>query len=407
MSKCRSCGEILSKIFLDLGLNPIANNLPSTNQFNSEIDFYPLKVMTCDSCALVQLAIDLPKEMLFHPDYVYYSSFSSTWLEHSRAYAQKMIANLKLGRDDLVIEVASNDGYLLQFFAKENIQILGIEPAKEVANKAIKNGIPTLIEYFGESIAKQISQRNKPTLMIANNVLAHVPNLHDFISGFSSLIAENGVITFEFPHLVNLIKNTQFDTIYHEHYSYLSLYSLIPLFENYGLKVFNVEQIGTHGGSLRVFAAKIDSTWVVEDSVKEITRLELEYDPRLVTVSGPFQERVRLIKQELLTELNKLKNHGFKIAAYGAAAKGVTLLNYCNIDVNLIDYVIDLNPNKQGKFIAGLNIPIVDLSMLRKNTPDVLLILPWNLSIEIKSQLFDYYKSGLKMLRAIPKLEYV
>ena len=403
---CRGCGAKLTLTFLDLGMSPIANNLVEDKQLNHQNKSYPLRAMTCEKCALVQLSEAIPKEKLFPSSYTYFSSYSSTWLEHSKTYAEKMISLLQLNQNDLVVEIASNDGYLLQYFANSGIKVLGIEPASGVAKTAIAKGIPTLINYFGESTAVELTQGQKPKLMIGNNVLAHVPDIHDFIKGFSLLIADEGLITFEFPHLLNLIKKTQFDTIYHEHYSYLSVTALLPIFAQHGLRIINVEKLLTHGGSLRVFVAKNISSWIVHESVRATIAEESQYDPRDLRIYETLQRKVEGIKHNLLSELIKCKKDGKRISAYGAAAKGVTLLNYCGVSNDLIDYVVDLNPNKQGKFLPGSQIPIVGINVFDMKIPDILLVLPWNLSIEIKSQLSSYLKLGMKTIRAIPKVEY-
>ena len=403
---CRGCGAKLTLTFLDLGMSPIANNLVEDKQLNHRNKSYPLRAMTCEKCALVQLSEAIPKEKLFPSSYTYFSSYSSTWLEHSKSYAEKIISLLQLNQNDLVVEIASNDGYLLQYFANSGIKVLGIEPASGVAKTAISKGIPTLINYFGESTAVELTQGQKPKLMIGNNVLAHVPDIHDFIKGFSLLITDEGLITFEFPHLLNLIKKTQFDTIYHEHYSYLSVTALLPIFAQHGLRIINVEKLLTHGGSLRIFIAKNKSSWIVHESVQETIAEESQYDPRDLRIYETLQRKVEEIKHNLLSELIKCKKDGKSISAYGAAAKGVTLLNYCGISNDLIDYIVDLNPNKQGKFLPGSQIPIVGINVLNMKIPDILLVLPWNLSIEIKSQLSSYLKSGMETIRAIPKVEY-
>lgn len=406
MVNCRGCGFNLFLTLLDLGESPIANNLVELSNSNLQNHYYPLKAMTCSNCALVQLSEELPREILFKPDYVYYSSFSTSWLEHSEFYTHKMIKFLSLDHSDLVVEVASNDGYLLKYFKSNGIQVLGVEPSAGVAHTAIKNGIPTLIDFFGESLAYQIAKTKKPKLIIGNNVLAHVPNLHDFISGVATLIDDDGVITFEFPHLLNLLKNSQFDTIYHEHYSYLSITALLPIFEQYKLKVFEVEKLLTHGGSLRVFLAKIDSSREIGHSLQRILDEELEFDPRDIKVYKLLQSKVLKTKNDLVKELYKLKASGKKISAYGAAAKGITLLNYCEINSDVIDFVVDLNPSKQGKYLPGSQIPIVDSKILTSNRPDVLLILAWNLSNEIKLQLNHHINLGMKLLKAIPEVAY-
>jgi len=406
MVNCRGCGFKLSLTLLDLGESPIANNLVGLPNSNLQNQHYPLRAMTCGNCALVQLSEELPRKILFNPDYVYYSSFSTSWLEHSKLYSQKMIQLLKLNKTDLVVEVASNDGYLLNFFKSNGVHVLGIEPASGVAQVAVNNGIPTVIDFFGKSLALKLIQTQKPKLIIGNNVLAHVPNLHDFISGIATLIDDEGVATLEFPHLLNLLKNNQFDTIYHEHYSYLSITALLPIFEQYKLKVFEVEKLLTHGGSLRIFIAKNNSNWEISQSVQDILNEEVQFDPRDERIYKLLQTKAIKTKNDLTIELSKQKLNGMRISAYGAAAKGISLLNYCGINSDTIDFVVDLNPIKQGKFIPGCQIPIVDIKMLTSNPPDILLVLAWNLSTEIKLQLKNHINLGMKLIRAIPEVVY-
>jgi hypothetical protein len=403
---CRGCNLIVTLTFLNLGLSPIANDLIAADNLKEKNDQYPLHAMTCENCGLVQLSDSLSREKLFSSEYVYYSSFSKSWLEHSKLYAKKMIKLLSLDQNDLVIEVGSNDGYLLQYFSDNNIPVLGIEPSLGVAESAISKGIPTMVEFFGDQLALNLREIKKPKLLIANNVLAHVPDILNFVRGFSTLIADDGIITFEFPHLLNLIRFNQFDTIYHEHYSYLSLTSLLPIFEQCGLKVVNIEKIATHGGSLRLFLTKTNSELSQNDSVRNLIHEELVYDPRKEEVFSAFQKRVLDIKESLILEMSNCKNNNLRIAAYGAAAKGVTLLNFCKLDSNVIDFVVDLNPNKQKKFIPSLKIPVVDPIYMVDNPPDVLLVLPWNISNEIKLQNTNYVENGMKLVRAIPKVEY-
>jgi hypothetical protein len=406
MVKCRGCEEELLLTFLDLGFSPIANDLIEPGNHNRPETYFPLRAMTCTKCALVQLPEVATREALFRDDYVYFSSYSTSWLEHSSQFASQMTAFLGLTSEDLVIEVASNDGYLLQYFLGVGIQVLGIEPASGVAEIAISKGIPTLVEFFGEEVARKLSKKRKPKLLLGNNVLAHVPDIHDFIKGFSLLIADDGLITFEFPHLLSLIRSNQFDTIYHEHYSYLSVTALNPIFRNQGLKIIDVEKLTTHGGSLRIFVAKTESIWETQDSVEQTLKQEAAIDPRDKEVWVSLQERTLRTKLDLLAELVKCKKDGIRVAAYGAAAKGNTLLNYSGIASDLIEYVVDLNPNKQGNLLPGSRIPIVGENRLMESPPDVLLILPWNLFDEIKEQLSYLSSHGTKFLRAIPKLEY-
>jgi hypothetical protein len=318
-----------------------------------------------------------------------------------------MTSRLNLGTEDLVVEVASNDGYLLQYFAEAGIQVLGIEPASGVAEVAIAKGIPTVIDFFGEEIARQLAEKSKPRLMLGNNVLAHVPDIHDFIESFALLIADDGLITFEFPHLLNLIRNNQFDTIYHEHYSYLSVTALKPIFNSHGLKIVDVEKLVTHGGSIRIFVAKSESIWETQDVVTAILDEESMFDPREGAVWTSLQERTLRTKLDLVAELVKCRKEGIRVAAYGAAAKGNTLLNYSGINSDLIEYVVDLNPYKQGSFLPGSRIPIVSSQILNENPPDILLVLPWNIMDEVKVQLNQLSAEGMKFLRAIPRLEYI
>ncbi len=404
---CRGCNASLSSTFLDLGASPIANDLISFENLDSPEVYYPLHVMTCEQCAYVQIPEVKSRESLFRSDYVYFSSYSSSWLEHSQKYASKMVEMLHLGEEDLVIEVASNDGYLLQYFKQDGIQVLGVEPSLGVANVAINKGIPTIVDFFGEHFATGLVATKKPKLMVANNVLAHVPDIHDFIEGFSQLIAEDGIINFEFPHLVSLIKNNQFDTIYHEHYSYLSVMALVPIFESHGLKIIDVEKLSTHGGSIRIYVVPQISSRDTKDSVRNILIEEAVFDPRLEPIWKSLQDRTLQIKINLLNVLTECKKNGLVVAAYGAAAKGNTLLNYSGVDSDLVEYAVDLSPHKQGKYLPGSRIPIVGIEHLEANAPDVLLVLPWNLADEVKIQLTylaDEY--GVKFLRAIPKLEY-
>ena len=306
----------------------------------------------------------------------------------------------------IVFEIGSNDGYLLQYFDQTGVQVLGVEPSDGVAQVAIAKGISTVIDFFGADIAFELASKKKPKLLIGNNVLAHVPNMHDFINGFALLIADDGLITFEFPHLLNLIQNNQFDTIYHEHYSYLSVTALIPIFRTYGLEVIKIEKLLTHGGSIRIYVAKSESVLEIDASVAYVLKEELESDPRDETIWRMIQGKSLQIKTELLRELNNCKMNGISVAAYGAAAKGNTLLNYSGITSALIQYVVDLNPHKQGHYMPGSRIPILGPEELVNNPPDILLVLPWNLAVEIKAQLSKEVDKGMKLLRAIPDLEY-
>jgi len=319
-----------------------------------------------------------------------------------------MIDRFGLNTDDLVIEVASNDGYLLQYFQESGIPVIGIEPAAQVAKVAEQQrGIPTIVQFFGKDTANRVLMKHsKSRLIIANNVLAHVPDIHDFVAGFEILLEDTGVATFEFPHLLNLILLNQFDTIYHEHYSYLSVTALNPIFAKHGLRIFDLENLDTHGGSLRIFVCKLDSDWPTEPVVRECIYQESLHDPRLDEVSFKLQRNSQKIRIELLKEIDRVKKKGMTVAAYGAAAKGNTLLNYSKIKSDSIDYVVDRNPHKQGKYLPGSRIPVVGEDHLKEYPPDVLMILPWNLATELTEQLHYLKNQNVKFLRAIPRLEY-
>lgn len=403
---CRGCGNQFFQTFLDLGVSPIANNLIDVNSPIELVQKYPLKAMVCEACAFVQLSEIIPRETLFSENYLYYSSYSTSWLAHCKKFAKDMVALLDLTSDDLVVEIASNDGYLLQYFMELRVEVKGIEPSLGVAEVARSKGIPTTVDFFGENLANTLITKRKPRLIIGNNVLAHVPDIHDFIKGLGILLDEEGIITLEFPHLYNLIKFKQFDTVYHEHLSYLSLTSLNPIFLEHDLKVFKIEKLDTHGGSLRVYLAKSYSSWKVCNSVDDIFEEEKLLDPRIPAVYGALQDSVLAIKNDLNSKLQKLKNKGFKIAAYGAAAKGVTLLNFCGINSDLIEYVVDRNLYKQGKSLPGSNIRVVGVEKLTTDVPDVVLILPWNLSSEIASYINSEIGINPVLMRAIPQVEY-
>jgi hypothetical protein len=405
--KCRGCYVEIRQTFLDLGDSPIANDLLGEMDLSLCEPTYPLKVMVCQECSLVQLPAIAAREDLFRADYVYYSSYSTSWLAHCRDYADQIISGLSLTQNDLVVEVASNDGYLLKYFAEQGISVLGIEPAADVANVAIENDIPTHVDFFGANLARSLSFNAPPRLIIANNVLAHVPDIHDFVEGFAIIANKETIITFEFPHLSSLIKNRQFDTIYHEHYSYLSITALAPIFHSHQLRIIDVEELSTHGGSLRLYVVKQNSEMVATQRVEEIVALELKLDPRNPEVTQKLQTDVNQIKVSLSDELLRLKNLGFRIAAYGAAAKGNTLLNYVGLNSTDIDYVVDMNPHKQGKYLPGSRIPVVGIQHFRSNPPDVVLILPWNLASEIRKVIAAELGPGVKLIKAIPKVEYV
>ncbi len=388
-AQCRFCDHPLTTTFLDLGFSPIANNYLTPEELSQPEVHYSLCTYVCSLCLLVQLPNTVERTALFHKDYAYFSSYSSTWLEHSQNYATAMIQHYKLTEESLVIEVASNDGYLLDYFIKASIPVLGIDPAASVAQTAIEKGIPTRIAFFGKELAKKLLQEQKVAdLLIANNVLAHVPDLNDFIAGFKLLLNQDGIATFEFPHLLALITTMSFDTIYHEHYSYFSLHAVETIFAHHGLTVFHLEELRTHGGSLRIFACHTGSKkHVKQESIKQFK--EKEKAAGLDTINGykHFQNAVQARKHTLLKELTALKEAGKTIVGYGAPAKGNTLLNYCGIRTDFIDYTVDRNPHKQGLYLPGTHIPIKAVEALTLTKPDVIIILPWNLKDEIIGQL--------------------
>jgi SAM-dependent methyltransferase len=364
---------------------------------------YPLRVFVCDSCFLVQLPEFASPENIFS-DYAYFSGFSDTWIRHVKAYAETMCTRFSLSSDSSVVEIASNDGCLLRFFQQRGVPVLGIEPARNVAEAAREAGVPTLTAFFGTATASELVQRGQQAdLLLGNNVLAHVPDINDFIGALKIALKPTGVITLEFPHLLRLMEGNQFDTIYHEHFSYLSLTTVDGMFARHGLRVFDVEELTTHGGSLRVFAAHEEEGLAVADRVA--TLMANEAAAGLGTMRGylGFTEQVEKTKRKLLTFLIEAKRSGKSIAAYGAPAKGNTLLNYCGVGTDFIDYTVDRNPEKQGRFLPGSHIPVYPPERLRETSPDYVLILPWNLADEIVEQMADVRDWGGRFVVAIPE----
>ena len=406
---CRHCQSPLSITLVNLGECPPSNAyLSSIKEFGEERSF-PLKVMVCSQCRLAQTVDYIDHRQLFVDDYAYLSSFSSSWLAHAKNYVQQMADLFHLGPDSFLIEVAANDGYLLQFVKELGIPCLGIEPTKLAAKAARKKSIETLEEFFGLALAKKLlSQGKQADLMTANNVLAHVPDINDFVSGFSMLLKPHGVVTFEFPHLKNLLEETQFDTIYHEHFSYLSLFSVDTIFGKNGLEVFDVEQIPTHGGSLRVYAQRVDTRpHPVSDRVHSVIEQERAAGMMEDRIYLDFSRKVQRIKNDLLEFLIRQNMNGKKVVAYGAAAKGNTLMNFAGIRPDYVSYVVDKNPEKKGKVMPGNLIPIVGEERLRVDHPDYVLILPWNLKHEIINQLSYVREWGGQFVSAIPDLKVV
>lgn len=405
--KCRHCHHETPHPFLDLGSSPPSNAYLTTAKLNKLEKWFPLKVMVCDHCWLVQTEDFADAHELFDADYAYFSSFSSSWLAHAQHYVESMVERFKLDSNSRVIEVAANDGYLLQYVKTKNIPCLGIEPTNSTAQAAREKGIEIIEKFFGVALAeKLIAQGYQADLTVANNVLAHVPDINDFVGGFSRLLASNGVSTFEFPHLVNLVKQNQFDTIYHEHFSYLSLTSVKSIFEKNGLQVFDVEEIPTHGGSLRVYAQRNDTgTHQSTARLQDILNKERTLGVDSLAFYQNFQEKVNRVKDDLICFLIEAKQAGKKVIAYGAAAKGNTLLNFAGIRPDLLPYVVDKNPAKQNKFMPGSRISILSEQVIRDEKPDYILILPWNIKQEVMTQL-SYAKSWhAKFVTAIPTIE--
>lgn len=367
--------------------------------------FYPLRVLVCDKCRLVQLLEYVSPAEIFS-EYAYFSSFSDSWLKHARDYAEMIIRRLDLKPADQVVEVASNDGYLLQYFVAKGFSPLGIEPAANVAAEAKKKGVPTHVAFFGEATARALVQEGKQAkLLLGNNVLAHVPDLNDFVKGLKLLLAPGGTVTLEFPHLQRLIEGNQFDTIYHEHFSYFSLLSVERVLRHHGLMIYDVEELASHGGSLRLFATHLDNSRAEEPRTQELRSREIELGYDQTAIYAAFDARVQRIKRDLLEFLIRVRRQNQTVAGYGAPGKGNTLLNYCGIRSDFIDYTVDRNPYKQGQFLPGTHIPICTPERLRETRPDYILILPWNLKKEIASQLQYVREWGCKLVVAIPELE--
>jgi SAM-dependent methyltransferase len=401
---CRLCGAGLRRTFVDLGMSPPCESFLAAEDLNRMEPFYPLHVRICEDCLLVQLETYVPAEEIFGGDYAYFSAYSDSWVEHARRYAERMRERLGLTADSLVVELASNDGYLLQHFVARGIPVLGIDPARNVAEAARGRGVETLVDFFGAELAERVvAERGAADLVVANNVVAHVPDVNDFVEGMRVLLAPEGVATIEVPHLVRLIESNQFDTIYHEHYSYFSFHVLVRLFAEHDLQVFDVEELPSHGGSLRVFVRHSDGD--AEESVGALLERERAggYD-RLEGYEG-FGEQVAETKRRLLELLIGLRDDGKRIAGYGAPGKGNTLLNYCGIRADFVEYTVDRNPGKHGKFLPGTHIPIHPPERIAETKPDYVLILPWNLKREIAAQLEYVCEWGGRLIVPIPEPE--
>jgi len=386
--KCRHCGKTLTHTFLDLGFAPPSNAYLTEADLSTPEKYFPLKVMVCDQCWLVQTEDYTDADELFSDDYPYFSSTSLGWLAHAKRYAEQMTQQLGLNIDSFVIEVASNDGYLLKNFVEAGIPCLGIEPTASTAEAAEQLGIPVLREFFGESLGQQLAQQGKHADLIAgNNVYAHVPDINDFTKGLKAALKPNGTITLEFPHLMRLLEHAQFDTIYHEHFSYLSLFTVTQIFVSVGLRVWHVEELSTHGGSLRIFGCHADDTRQTTGAVLRILQEETQQGMQTLAPYVEFQPRADRIKNDLLEFLIQQKKAGKTIAAYGAAAKGNTLLNYAGVKPDLLPFVCDAAAAKQNKYMPGSHIPILNSVAIVNEKPDYVLILPWNIAEEVKDQL--------------------
>jgi C-methyltransferase C-terminal domain/Putative zinc binding domain/Methyltransferase domain len=405
--KCRHCGQALQLPFLDLGSAPPSNAYLSPAALAAPETWFPLRILACTSCWLVQTEDHAGREQLFSQDYAYFSSFSSSWLAHARRYVQAMRERLALGPQSLVIEVAANDGYLLRHVREAGIPCLGIEPTASTAAAARSLGLDIEERFFGRALALElVAAGRRADLMVANNVLAHVPDINDFVAGFALTLKDDGVATFEFPHLLRMVQGCQFDTAYHEHYSYLSLGTVQRVFASQGLQVFDVEELGTHGGSLRVFAQRADTAArPVNERLAAVLAMERDEGMGAAPFYAGLQAQAVRIRHELLRFLLQAAAAGKRVGAYGAAAKGNTLLNFAGVRPDLLPYVVDLNPAKQGRSMPGSRIPIVDMAHLLKDRPDYVLILPWNLRAELTGQLAGIAGWGGRFVTAVPALE--
>ncbi len=402
--KCRFCGSTRLRPFLDLVASPPSNAYLTAEMRNKPEIYFPLKLHVCEECRLVQIEEYEARERLFSSQYAYFSSYSTTWLAHCQRYVEEVSAEFGLGSSSRVVEVASNDGYLLQFFQKRGIPVLGVEPTGSTVAIARERGIETIQEFFSESLAHDLVwERGEADLVIGNNVLAHVPDINDFVAGLALLLKNEGVLTLEFPHLLHLIGQCQFDTVYHEHFSYLSLHFCMRLFKSHGLSIFRVRELRTHGGSLRLYVAH-PGVRATEDSVRTVLEAERQSGLLGDEPYATFQRRVDTLKNDFLRFLLGANAEGKTVAAYGAAAKGNTLLNYCGVKTDLIEYVVDRSPHKQGLYLPGSHIPIVDETRIRETRPEYVVILAWNLGDEIKKQLEYVREWNAAFVTVVPTL---
>jgi len=404
-ASCRFCQSPLEHTFADLGMSPLANSYVAPEKANGMEPFFPLHALVCDTCKLVQLEEFESPEGIFS-DYAYFSSYSSSWLEHAQRYVADMTERFGLGSGSRVVEIASNDGYLLQYFVERGIPVLGVEPAANVAAVAVEKGVPSLVEFFGVATAGMVAADGQADLLLGNNVLAHVPDINDFVGGMKVLLKPDGVITVEFPHLLRLIADNQWDTIYHEHFSYLSFLAVTQIFTHHRLRLFDVQELPTHGGSLRIFGCHADDQGKPDTpAVAEMLERERAAGFEELSTYTEYGARVEAEKRQILTTLIGLKDAGKTIVGYGAAAKGNTLLNYCGIGIDFLDYTCDLNPHKQDHLLPGTRIPIQSPDAIRETKPDVVFILPWNLKDEVMEQLSFIRDWGGQFAVRTPELQ--
>jgi 2-polyprenyl-3-methyl-5-hydroxy-6-metoxy-1,4-benzoquinol methylase len=407
--KCRFCSKPLTHQFVDLVNSPPSNAYLSVEELNEPEVYFPLKLFVCDACFLVQIDEYKKADEIFSKEYAYFSSFSTSWLAHSKRYTEEMIQRFGYNKQSLVVEIASNDGYLLQYFKEQNVPVLGIEPTESTAKAARAKGIETITEFFGVSFARKLGEQGrKADLLLGNNVLAHVPDINDFVAGMKLALKDQGVVTMEFPHLLQLVWNNQFDTIYHEHFSYLSFTTVAKIFSAHGLHMFDVQEIPTHGGSLRIFARHAeDTTKPVQPAVQNLLAKEAQAGINGLAFYQGFQQKVERVKIDFLKFLLEQKAQNKKVVAYGAAAKGNTLLNYCGVRNDMIDFVVDASPHKQGKFLPGSHIPVVEEAQIKVKKPDYVIVLPWNIKEEIMEQLSYIKQWNGKFVVAVPSIEIV
>jgi hypothetical protein len=399
---CRFCGAPLGLTVVDLGMSPLCESFLRAEQLRAMEPFFPLNVLACERCFLVQLEEFVAPDEIFS-EYAYFSAYSTSWVEHARRYVTAITERLELSSEDLVVELASNDGYLLQHFVGSGIPILGIDPAENVARAAEERGVPTLVAFFGRETAQRLVDGGKrASLVIGNNVLAQVPDLNDFVAGVKTLLAAHGTATFEFPHLLRLLDGLQFDTIYHEHFSYFSLATIREILGSHGLMVYDVDELPTHGGSLRVYAQHVGGRYMEAGAVAELLRGEDEAGLRSPERYERFAEDVRESKRALLELLIRLRREGKQVVGYGAPGKGTTLLNYCGIRTDLLDYTVDRNPHKHGLYTPGTHIPIYPPEQIQETRPDYVVVLPWNLIDEISSELEYVRDWGGRLIVPIP-----